>query len=59
MKNQKVVTLPASFLVASSGVSLYRTATESIGCGDSDITTKLTSFVTPLLSVYFLSEKTL
>lgn len=51
--------IPANFLAASSGVSLYLAATERVGCGDSDITIRFTFLVTPLLSVYFFSENTL
>lgn len=51
--------VPANFLVASSGSSLYLTASESRGCGEIDITMRLTSCITPRLSVYFRSENTL
>lgn len=51
--------IPASLEVASSGESLYRAAKDNNGWGDSEMTTRLTFFVTPLLSVYFLSENTL
>lgn len=45
--------------MASSGSSLYLAAKDNRGCIETDITIKVTSRVTPLVSVYLVSENTL